>query len=205
MKNNPQKIVEWFEEEVADYTGAPFAVSCDNCTNAIRMCCRLLKVKEVTIPLRTYVSVPQSILQAGGTLKFENIEWSGIYQLKPYPIYDAAKRFTSGMYIKGTLMCLSFGIRKHLKLGKGGVILTDNQEYVKELKKMRWSGRQEKVSIFEDSIDEDGWNSYITPEQAARGLMLLSVFPKDTEDQPEIPPYRALNEFRIFKDVPVKI
>lgn len=204
MIHNPHKIVEWFEEEVAYYTGSPYAVSCDNCTNAIRMCCRLLKVKEVTIPLRTYVSVPQSILQAGGTLKFEDIEWSGIYQLKPYPIYDAAKRFTSGMYIPNTLMCLSFGIRKHLKLGKGGMILTDNKNHVEELKKMRWSGRQEKVSIFEDIIPEDGWNSYITPEQAARGLMLLSVFPKYTEDQPENPPYRKLTEFEIFKNITIE-
>ena len=26
--------------------------------------------------------------------------WQGIYHLKPYPIYDAAKRFTKDMYIK---------------------------------------------------------------------------------------------------------
>ena len=102
--NNPQKVVEMFEENMAEYTGAKYAVSCDNCTNAIRMCCDYLKVDEVTIPKRTYISVPQSIKQSGGKLVFEDTKWKGIYQLKPYPIYDAAKRLTSGMYIKDTLL-----------------------------------------------------------------------------------------------------
>ena len=52
--NNPQKVVEMFEENIAEYTGAPYAVACDNCTNAIRMCCEYYKVDEVTIPARTY-------------------------------------------------------------------------------------------------------------------------------------------------------
>jgi dTDP-4-amino-4,6-dideoxygalactose transaminase len=89
-----------FEEEVAHYTGAPYAVSTDNCTDALLLCCEYLKVKEVTIPARTYLSVPQSIMHAGGIPQFEDVNWKGIYQLKPYPIYDAAKRFTSKMYMK---------------------------------------------------------------------------------------------------------
>ena len=113
MLKNPHKIVEWFEEEVAHYTGATYAVSCDNCTNAIRMCCEYLGVGEVIIPKHTYVSVPQSILQAGGQVRFSDTEWQGIYKLQPYPIYDAAKRFTSNMYIPDSLMCLSFGIKKN--------------------------------------------------------------------------------------------
>jgi dTDP-4-amino-4,6-dideoxygalactose transaminase len=203
MLRNPQLIVEWFEEEVANYTGAPYAVACDNCTNAIKICCKYLHVGKVTIPRQTYVSVPQSILQAGGALRFENLEWSGIYQLKPYPIWDAAKRFTSGMYLKGQLMCLSFGIKKNLKLGKGGMILTDSLAAVEALKKLRWSGRQEKVSMQDDIIDDDGFNAYMTPEQAARGLMLLSVYPKHAPDQFENPFYRDLKEFEMFKNVEV--
>ena len=118
--NDPQKIVGMFEENLAEYTGAPFAVVCDNCTNALRMSCDYLKVKEVTIPKRTYISVPQSIIQSGGRVQFEDLKWRGIYQLKPYPIYDAAKRLTSDMYIKGTMMCLSFGIK--LSKSFGGLV-----------------------------------------------------------------------------------
>ena len=64
--NNPQKVVEMFEENMAEYTGAKYAISCDNCTNAIKMSCEHMGVDEVTIPKRTYISVPQSIIQAGG-------------------------------------------------------------------------------------------------------------------------------------------
>jgi dTDP-4-amino-4,6-dideoxygalactose transaminase len=99
MKHNPYKIVQMFEEEVAEYTGSPYAISVDSCTNAIFLCCKYLNVKEVTIPKKTYLSVPQSIIHAGGKVKFQDVEWEGIYQLEPYSLYDSAKRFTSNMYI----------------------------------------------------------------------------------------------------------
>ncbi len=147
-KNNPFKVVQLFEEEVADYAGSPYAVSVDNCTNAIFLCLKYLKDKyslsnttEITIPSKTYLSVPQSIIHAGFIPVFdkrkETNNWSGIYKLEPLPIYDSAKRFTSNMYIPGTFMCLSFHIKKHLKMGKGGMILTDNEKAVEWFKKAR--------------------------------------------------------------------
>lgn len=198
MLHNPFKIVKMFEEEVAHYTGAKYAVSTDNCTDALLLCCTYLKVQEVTIPARTYLSVPQSIIHAGGTPRFEDIRWKGLYQLKPYPIYDSAKRFTSGMYIPGTFMCLSFHIKKHLKIGKGGMILLDNEEAYAWLKKARYEGRGE-VMYHEDDIEINGINAYMTPEQAARGLTLMQNYPQHAEDLPEEPQYRDLREFSLFK------
>ena len=180
MLRNPFQIVQWFEEEIAHYTGAPYAIATNSCTNAIFLACKHLNIKDqvITIPKRTYLSIPQSISQAGGILRFEDLDWKGIYQLKPFPIYDAAKRLTSGMYLPGTLMCLSFHFKKHLKIGKGGMILTDNVAAVEHIKRMRYEGRTENISYHEDMIDEEGWNMYMTPEQAARGLVLLSDHPK---------------------------
>tara|TARA_B100000902_G_C27189579_1_gene853208 strand:- start:451 stop:1050 length:600 start_codon:yes stop_codon:yes gene_type:complete len=196
--HNPHKVVQMFEENIAEYTGSPYAVACDNCTNAIKICCDYYGVDEVTIPKRTYLSVAQSIIQSGGKVKFEDIDWKGIYQLKPYPIYDAAKRLTSNMYKKGTLMCLSFGIQKPLKLGKGGMILTDSIDAYEKLKKLRWSGRSEDISYNKDQPSTLGYNSYITPELAAWGMMMLSVYPKHADDQIEDPDYRDLTTFDIF-------
>ena len=202
MLHNPYKIVKMFEEEVAHYTGAPFAVSTDNCTDALLLCCEYLRVQEVTIPSKTYLSVPQSIMHAGGTVKFEDVRWKGIYQLKPYPIYDAAKRLTSNMYIPGSFMCLSFHIKKHLKVGKGGMILTDNADAVTWLRKGRYEGRDEVV-YHKDNIEINGWNAYMSPEQAARGLMLMQNYPEHNDDIPENPPYRDLREFKLFADAEV--
>lgn len=202
-KNNPYKIVQMFEEEVADYVGSPYAVSVDSCTNALFLVCKYLKVKEVTIPSKTYLSVPQSIIHSGGEVVFdttkETNDWSGIYQLKPYPIYDSAKRFTSEMYIPNSFMCLSFHIKKHLKIGKGGMILTDDEEAVKWFKKARYEGRGEKL-YHEDDIDMLGWNMYMTPQQAAHGLSLMQNYPIDVPDLDENNGYRDLTEFKIFKN-----
>jgi dTDP-4-amino-4,6-dideoxygalactose transaminase len=198
--HNPYKVVKMFEEEIAYYTGAPYAVSVDSCTNALMLCCKFLNVKEVIIPSKTYLSVPQSIIHAGGTPIFDESanDWSGVYQLKPYPIWDAAKRFTSNMYKKGTLMCLSFHIKKILKIGKGGVILTDNKDAVDWFKTARYEGRHEKL-YHEDDIDFNGWNMYMTPQEAAHGLALMQNMELQNKDLDENNGYRDLTEFTTFK------
>ena len=53
----------------------------------------------------------------------------------------------------------------------------------------------------EDNIEINGWNAYMTPEQAARGLMLMQNYPEHAEDLPEYPSYRDLREFELFKDL----
>jgi dTDP-4-amino-4,6-dideoxygalactose transaminase len=199
MKHSPWKIVEMFEENVAEYCGSKYAVAVDNCTDALLMCCQHLNVKEATVPAKTYLSVPQSIINAGGTVKIRDYSWKGIYQLEPHPIYDAAKRFTSNMYIPGTYMCLSFHHKKTLKIGKGGMILTDNKEAVDWFKKCRYEGRDHVA----DDIGICGWNAYMTPEQAARGLTLLQTLPKHNDDQSEEPQYRDLRTMPLFKNCEV--
>lgn len=209
-KNNPYKIVQLFEEEVADYTGSPYAVSVDSCTNAIFLCLMYLKQKnslkdltEITIPSKTYLSVPQSIIHAGFTPVFDTREetnnWIGTYDLKPLPIVDAAKRFTSNMFVPNTFMCLSFHIKKHLKIGKGGMILTDDKEAVKWFKKARYEGRSEKL-YHEDDIEMLGWNMYMTPQQASHGLSLMQNYPVDVPDLGENNGYRDLTDFTVFKN-----
>ena len=192
-----------FEEEIAHYTGAPYAISVDSCTNALFLICKYLEVGEVTIPSKTYLSVPMSIIHAGGEVVFDKREitnhWAGLYQLKPYPIYDAAKRLTSNMYIPGTYMGLSFHIKKQLGIGKGGMILTDNLEAANWFKKVRYEGRSEKF-YKEDSIESFGWNMYMTPQEAAHGLCLMQNYPLHNKDLDEINGYRDLTDFPVFNN-----
>jgi dTDP-4-amino-4,6-dideoxygalactose transaminase len=185
-----------FEEEISDYTGSPYAVAVDNCTDALFLCCLYLKVQEVIIPKKTYLSVPQSIMSSGGKVTFEDLEWKGIYQLKPYPIYDSARRFTSGMYIKDSFMCLSFHPKKTLKMRKGGMILTDNYDAYCWFKKMRHEGRDE-IPYTEDNIKMVGWNMYMTPPDAADGLWLMSSMSKHNPDSEEN--YPDLTKNNLFK------
>lgn len=196
-RTNPYQIVRMFEQAVCDYTGAPYAVAVDSCTNALFLCCKYLNVTEVTIPAETYLSVPMSVMHAGGEVVFDRREWRGVYQLKPYPIWDAAKRLTSGMYQPGQLMCLSFHIKKPLGIGKGGMILTDCPDAVEWFKRARYEGRSEKF-YKEDSVSELGWNMYMTPQEAAHGLCLLQNYPEHVPDQDEPNGYRDLTEFPVF-------
>jgi hypothetical protein len=136
---------------------------------------------------------------------FENVSdktIKGPYQLKPSKVWDSALRFTHNMYIPNTHMCVSFtGPYKHLKLGKGGAILTDDYSAYMWFKRARFSGRRE-CSYHEDYFDMLGWNFYMMPEIAARGLLLLTQFynmdgtPKHNEDL-ELP-YPDLSKYPIY-------
>jgi hypothetical protein len=203
--HNPYKVVKMFEEEVARYVGSKYAVSVDSCTNALFLCLMYQKhigidVKEVKIPSKTYLSVPQSIIHAGLEPVLDSTinDWKGIYQLGDLPIYDAAKRFTSNMYIQDSFMCLSFHIKKHLKIGKGGMILTNDEKAVEWFKMARYEGRTEKL-YHEDDIFMLGWNMYMTPQEAAHGLALMQNYPTHAPDLGENNGYRDLSEFTIFK------
>ena len=204
---NVYDITKAFEDKLSEYTGAPYVVCLDNCSNAIflalKWCQKETFVTDITIPHRTYVSVPNEIIHAGHGVRFEpfiGMMTKGPYQLKPTPIWDCALRFTKGMYVPGQFQCLSFtGPRKLLKLSKGGAILTDNKEAYEWFKKARYSGRNE-CDYHEDNFTQLGWNMYMLPELAARGLLLMQAFPEHNEDV-EIC-YPDLSKFKIFTDVP---
>ena len=82
-------------------------VTVDNCTDALFLCLKYLKASgDVTFPARKYLSVPGAIIHAGCNIRFDDINWKGIYQLKPLPIIDGAGRFTEGMYVPNMYQCL---------------------------------------------------------------------------------------------------
>ena len=75
MANGVYKITEDFEKMLSDYTGAPYVITVDNQSNALFLSLMYEKVKgsEITIPSRTYPSVPCEIIHAGGKVKFEKV------------------------------------------------------------------------------------------------------------------------------------
>lgn len=146
---NPYNIVNEFEKAIAEWAGSQFAVAVESGSAALFLSCSYRYLGEVSIPKFTYPSVPAGIIHAGGTVKFTNEKWSGIYELKPYEIYDSALRFRKGMYKNG-LHCLSFHMKKHLPIARGGMILTDSYTDYKMLKLLRFDGREEKSLEGED-------------------------------------------------------
>jgi dTDP-4-amino-4,6-dideoxygalactose transaminase len=105
------------------------------------------------------------------------------------------------MYLPGNFMCLSFHIKKLLPIGKGGMIITDDAKAVAWFKKARYEGRSEK-NYTEDNVQICGWNMYMTPEEAARGLTLMMNYPTHMPDLLENngAGYRDLTEFALFAE-----
>jgi hypothetical protein len=192
-------IIDTFEKVIADYTGSRFAVACDSCTSALLLSCAYLRVGEVEIPKLTYISVPFSIIHAGGTVRFRDEDWIGRYQLKPYPIYDSARWMTSGMYIPGSFMCLSFHFSKHLPIGRGGAILLDDEEAADWLRRARFDGRDltriGKAAYMPTT--EKAWRVNMMPPAAAHGLLLMGVM-KEHNDPLPCSDYADLSQAPIF-------
>lgn len=209
---NVYDITNEFEKKLSEYTGAPYVITLDNQSNGLFLSLyyehyvkKSLNSTEITIPSRTYPSVPCEIIHAGLKVKFKPVKGKkikGAYNLEGSNVWDSALSFTAGMYKPETYMCISFtGPYKHFKLSKGGAILTDDYDAHLWFKRARYSGRRE-CSYHDDHFDMLGWNFYMMPELAARGLLLMGQFydgdgkPKVNEDL-ELP-YPDLSKFEIY-------
>jgi len=208
---NVYDITNEFERRLGEYTGAPYVITVDNQSNALFLALyyehyvtKNITSEYISIPCRTYPSVPCEIIHAGLKVKFKPVKGKtikGAYQLEGSNVWDSALSFTADMYKPGQHMCISFtGPYKHFKLSKGGAILTDSHDAYLWFKRARYSGRRE-CSYHDDNLDMLGWNFYMMPELAARGLLLIGQFyngeaKKHNEDL-ELP-YPDLSKFPIY-------
>ena len=205
---NPWQTVADFERVVADYAGAPYGVAVDSCTNALFLSLVLYRLEygkqTIMIPKRTYVGVAHAIVNAGHICKFESYSWQGAYWLfdtgRMIPsIRDCARQFTRNMYLPNVsaMYCLSFHTAKHLPIGRGGMILLDNEDDYKLLKRMRFDGRREGVAPKDDTFDCPGYHMLLEPEQASRGLQLMQYVKDYNEDLP-MDDYADLSKHEYF-------
>ena len=189
---NAYRVVEDFEAALSEYTGAPYVVTTNSCTMALLLAVsfnvKLRSYKQwlehnipaIEIPRRTYASVPMAIMHAGARPIFGVGSWSGAYQLLPLPVWDSARRFTSGMFMPGQFQCVSFQTSKILGLEQGGAILHDSDEADDWLRRARYDGR---LNAEEKLPKQIGWHCYMNPSTAALGLQRLACLPKDNPDQ----------------------
>ena len=182
---NNHEFITMFEDELSTYTGAPYVVLTDSCTNAIFLLLKYLNIKEdIGIPSHTYVSVPQQIIHAGYEGFWVKDDWIGSYNLRNTPIWDSAVGFHKDMYIKDQYMCLSFQQKKAIPIGKGGAILLSNKEDYEVLKRMSWDGRDASKSV-KDDLDNIilGYHMNMPPEDAVKGLLLLNQYNSSENNQ----------------------
>lgn len=191
-------IVTQFENEIANFFGSTYAISIDSCTHGIEICLRYTDVKKIVVPKRTYLSVPFLSSKLNIELEWKDENWQDYYYLTD-KIIDAAVLWERNSYVTGTFMCLSFQYQKHLSLGRGGMILTDNLEAAKELKKMSYDGRLPGIPWRDQNISSVGYHYYMTPETAKLGLDKL---PKAISESPRrwvVTDWPDLTKMDVFK------
>lgn len=197
---NFNSVIE-FENKISEFFGSPYAVAIDSCTHGIELCLRYTKEKKINVPKRTYLSVPFLAEKLGLELEWRDETWENYYTLNygVKRIIDAAVLWKRNSYIPNTFMCVSFQYQKHLSLGKGGIILLDNEEDYIKLKKMSYDGRTPNVPWREQDIDTIGYHYYMTPETAQLGLNKLGTAISTEPKKWVVTDWPDLTELKIFK------
>tara|TARA_R110002020_G_scaffold97940_2_gene233562 strand:+ start:207 stop:791 length:585 start_codon:yes stop_codon:yes gene_type:complete len=191
-------VVTKFENKIAEFFGSPYAVAVDCCTHGVELCLRYTEAKEINSPIRTYISIPFLSKKLNLKLQWDNNVWKDYYYVTS-DIIDAAVLWKKDSYISNTYMCVSFQFQKHLSLGRGGIILTDDKQSAINLKRLSYDGRHPDIPWREQDIDMIGYHYYMNPEIAQLGL---DKFDKAVDTPPREWKYEDwpdLTTMKIFK------
>lgn len=196
------EVIKEFECKIAEFFGSPYAVAVDCCTHGIELCLRYQSFGHITVPRKTYISIPFLSKKLGINLEWKDEDWKDYYYLTNHdgfnPIIDAAVLWKKNSYIPGTFMCLSFQFQKHLSLGRGGMILCDNEEDYWGLKKMVYDGRHPDIPWREQNIETIGYHYYMTPETAQNGLNKLDEAIKTKPRQWSVNDWPDVSKMKVF-------
>ena len=190
-------VILQFEQELAEYTGAPYAIMTDCCTHAIELCLRYQRVDQVAFTAWTYLSIPMLMHKLGIMYIYTDEPWIGEYQFHGTTIWDSARRLERGMYRPGQMQCLSFGHNKPLQIGHGGAIILDNKEAYGFLLQQRYDGRDLSVSPWQEQrVFKVGYHYRPSIEDARIGLEKLYF----VNEQPKYHEYPDLRDIQIIGD-----
>ena len=184
-----------FEQALAEYTGAPYAIMTDCCTHAIELCLRYQKPSNCAFTAYTYLSVPMTMHKLGIEYRLIPEVWTGEYRFHGTTIWDSARRLERGMYRAGMMQCLSFGYTKPLQIGHGGAILLDNKDTYGILLRQRYDGRDLKIAPWQaQRMFKVGYHYRPAPEDAQIGLIKL----RDVDEIPKYHEYPDLRDITII-------
>ena len=194
-------ILTEFENKISEFFGSPYAIAVDSCTHGLELCLRYTKETKINVPKRTYLSVPFLAEKIGIELEWRDENWENYYTLNygDKRIIDAAVLWEKNSYIPNTFMCVSFQYQKHLSLGRGGIILLDNEIDYITLKKMSYDGRLPNIPWRDQDIDTIGFHYYMTPETAQLGLNKLQGAIDTPPRQWVVTDWPDLTKMKIFK------
>jgi dTDP-4-amino-4,6-dideoxygalactose transaminase len=136
-----KKVTE-FEEKIADYVGAKYAVSFNSATSAIFL---LLLGKKINVKVPSILPpvVVNAIVTSGNQYEFyDDIEWVGdsyiLHHFENYKVVDSAQKLEKDQFKKecnpDDLMIFSFYPTKPIGSCDGGMIVSDDLNKILHLK-----------------------------------------------------------------------
>jgi len=202
--------VRELEEAFAEYVGAHYAIAVDSGTSALFLslkCLDLAKGTTVYVPSLTFTASAATIIHAGYTPEFVDIDDDLIPDFVPDPavivhltgtnaceepsvctIQDSAHRVERDQFRgQAGMACFSFYPTKNLASCEGGMIVTNDKEQADWLRLARSHGQTKdnykRYAIggsdhWEYSIDFPGWKMNMTDVQAAIALVQLEKMDK---------------------------
>lgn len=193
--------VDLFEKTIAEWFGAPFGVAVDCCTHGVELCLRYTNASSILVPHNTYLSIPMLADKLNIKRVWQYQEWKEYYYVSD-KIIDAAVLWKKNSYLPNSFMTLSFQFKKHLNLGRGGMILTDNKKAASILKSMSYDGRDLNSNLpwTKQDIYYTGYHYYMTPETAELGLTKIPNAFQTKARQWSYLDYPDLTNFTVFKN-----
>lgn len=176
MNNIDFKTVELFEQKIAEFFGAPFAVACDSATSCMELALYFTKAQEINVNTHTYLSVAFLADKLKIKRNWVNERWENYYFLTD-SVIDGAVLWEKDVYKKpelnGKLVAISHQYQKHLSVGHLGSLLVPDKQTYDIIKKMSYDGREPVIPWRNQNISTFGLHVYAQPELCEIALSKL--------------------------------
>jgi dTDP-4-amino-4,6-dideoxygalactose transaminase len=168
------KIVDEFENKIAEYVGAKYAVSFNSATNAIFLVLQNKKEK-IKIPSILPPVVVNSIINSGNDYIFyDDVDWVGnsyiLHDFEDYKIVDSAQKIEKNQFKNECndmdLMLFSFYPTKPIGSCDGGIIVSNDLNKIIKLKEYALNGMSYADNNWERKINFPGYKMYMNSLQA---------------------------------------
>lgn len=152
------KVFE-FEQALAKYVGAKYAIALDSCTSALFLALLWERQQaekdqkeavEVGIPSMTVPLVAAAAIEAGRRIYYtDDTDWVGnAYNLVGTNVFDSAHQLERDQFVKMELsndakLCFSFYPTKSIGSADGGAIATNDEEFAKWARSISTYGRNQ--------------------------------------------------------------
>jgi perosamine synthetase len=167
-------IVTEFEETIADYVGAKYAVSFNSATSAIFLL--LSRYNDITIKVPSMIPpvVLNAIITSGNKYEFyDDINWVGdsylLHDFGDYKVIDSAQKLEKNQFKNecnsNDLMVFSFYPTKPVGSCDGGMIVSDDYDKIMLLKEMALNGMSYSDNNWDRKIKFAGYKMYMNSIQ----------------------------------------